>query len=277
MRKRHFAAVCVFALAAALVWAPAAEAQGHFELSAAYGRWTLDLLKGQAEELFNEAAEEEIRDRILEDIQADYPYLSLVSYEQLLDFSSGGDDLRLGFRFYPAGQNGSFSLGLSVGKSTLKVTPAASAHMVLENTESSNEATFDGTADARAIIKAMTFLLTLRWDIFPSKAVHPYLTFGGGISTSRALDDSILAYSYTGTLSGEDVPTETYSGSEEKTLRELRDEALEEETDFPIPNFIPFVQLNVGLKARLTKSLHVLADVGVYNGFMGSVGIAFRM
>ena len=273
--RRH---VLIVLLAAVLAGAPALTAQGHFEFSAHYGRWTLDVLKSKAEELFNDVAEEEIRDAILEEIRADYPSLTLDDYDQDLDFRSGGDDFGAAFRWYPAGHYGSFSLGVAVEKSTFRVTPTATALMTLLNTESENTATFSGTADAEAVIKALSFILTFRWDIFPSKAVHPYITFGGGVSTSKALEDSYLSYSYEGVLSGEGVPTENYSGTELKTLAELRDEALEdEESDFPIPNFIPFVQLNVGIKARLTKSLHLLADVGVYNGFLARAGIAYRI
>jgi hypothetical protein len=120
--------------------------------------------------------------------------------------------------------------------------------------------------------------LTLRWDILPSLAIHPYITLGGGISTSRALDDSSVAYSYSGQLTGGAVTTATVSGSETKTLRQLRDDALADQvTNFPIPNFLPFLQLNLGLKARLTKMIHVLVDVGVFDGFMASAGISIRL
>jgi hypothetical protein len=74
------------------------------------------------------------------------------------------------------------------------------------------------------------------------------------------------------------VTPETISGTESKTLRELRDEALaDEDSNIPIPNFLPFVQLNLGLKARLTKMVHVLIDVGVFDGFMASAGLAIRL
>jgi hypothetical protein len=278
MNMRRHRPVLLVTLAALLAGAPALTAQGHFEFGAHYGRWTLNLLGSAAEKLFNETAEEEIRDSILENIQDEYPTLNMLDYEQVLDFDSRGDDFGVGFRFYPGGHYGSFSVGVSIEKSTFKVLPTATAQMTLEDWETTETAAFEGTAEASAIIKALSFLLTLRWDIFPTKPVHPYITFGGGISTARALDDSTLAYSYTGLLTGDAIPDEIISGSDEMTLRELRDEALaEDETDFPIPNFIPFVQLNVGVKARLTKSLHALADVGIYNGFMASVGLAFRI
>lgn len=271
----------VFILAASLLLAgaPALTAQGgHFELSGHYGRWSLNLLGNTAERLLNDALDTELQDRILESIQADYPSLTLTAYEQSLTFDSSGDDFGACFRWYPRGHNGSFSLGVSVEKSTFNVLPTAAAHMDLQDQGTLETATFAGTAEASAIVKATSFLLTFRWDIIPRAVVHPYITFGGGISTSKALDDSSVAYAYSGQLSGSAIPTGTVEGSETKTLRELRDEALaDEENDFPIPNFIPFIQLNLGLKVRLMKSLHLFVDGGVFNGFMATGGIAIRI
>jgi len=272
MRSRRLA--LFLSLTLLLAAAPALEAQGHFEFSGHYGRWSVNLIGNLAKDALNDATKDEIQDRILSDIQDSYPGLTLTSYEQSLDFSSSGDDFGLGFRFYPGGHRGSFSLGVSVEKSSFRINPAVTSLMQLLDTGTTKTATFSGTASGDAIIKALSFLLTLRWDIFPSAAVHPYITFGGGISTARALDDSTLSYSYSGELTGNAVTTETIEGEDTKTLRELKDEA---ETDFPLPNFLPFIQLNVGLKARLTKNIHVLVDAGVFNGLMISGGVAIRL
>jgi len=272
MRARRL--VFVLFLSILLAAAPSLMAQGHFEFGGHYGRWSLNLLGNTAEKLLNDATKDEIQDRILTDIQDSYPGLTLTSYDQTLDFNSSGDDFGFGFRFYPGGHRGSFSLGVSVEKSTFKVLPSVASLMLLQDSGTLETAIFNGTAAASAIIKAISFLLTFRWDIFPSAVVHPYITFGGGISTAKALDDSILAYSYSGQLTGDAIPTETVEGSDTKTLRELKDEA---ETDFPLPNFLPFIQLNLGLKARLMKNIHLLVDAGVFDGFMISGGLAVRL
>lgn len=273
MRARQL--TLMIAVTMLLAGAPALLAQGgHFEFSGHYGRWTLNPLGNTAEELLNDLTKDEIQDRILADIQDSYPDLSLVSYDQAIDFSSRGDDFGFGFRWYPGGHHGSFSLGVSVEKSTFRVLPTADVVMELQD-QDGEPVTFEGTADASAVIKAMSFLLTLRWDILPRAVVHPYITFGGGISTAKALDDSALSYNYSGQFSGIWVPAPpSFSGSDTKTLRQLKDEA---ETDFPLPNFVPFVQLNLGLKARLTKMVQILVDVGVFDGFMASAGLAIRL
>jgi len=271
--------IVIFAVSLLLTGATGLLAQGgHFEFGGHYGRWTLDILGQKAVELIDDATSDELRNAIEDEIRTLYPNYSVVQFAQVIDFDSSGDNFGLSLRWYPAGHRGSFSLGVSVEKCSFKVLPASTVQMNLEDWETLAAATFSGDAEGRALIKAMSFLLTFRWDIFPSKSIHPYLTFGGGISTAKALDDSSLAYSFSGQLSGSSIPTQTIEGSETKTLRQLRDEALEdEETDFPIPNFIPFIQLNLGLKARLTKGLHVLVDAGVYNGFMVNAGIALRL
>jgi hypothetical protein len=254
-----------------LVTAPALRAQGHFEFSGHYGWWSLNLLGGLARNLISDATKSEIRDRILSDIQDSYPGLSETGYNQTVRFDSHGENFGFGVRFYPS-RNGSFSLGVSVEKSTFKVLPTAAAQMGLQDSGTSQTATFDGTATASAVIKATAFLLTFRWDIFPSAVVHPYITFGGGITTAKALDDSTLSYNYSGQLSGGAVTPQTISGSDSKTVRQLKDES-----DTKLPNFLPFIQLNVGLKAKVTKNVHLLVDAGVFDGFMISGGLAVRL
>jgi len=254
-----------------LILAPALHAQGHFEFSGHYGRWSLNLLGGLARDIVNDATKSDIRDRILSDIQNTYPGLSEESYTQTTRFDSRGDDFGFGVRFYPS-RNGSFSLGLSVEKSTFKVVPTVTSHMDLQDMGTLATAAFDGTAGASALIKAMSLLLTFRWDILPSAVVHPYVTIGGGISTARALDESTLGYSYSGQLTGSAVESQTVSGSETKTLRQLRDES-----DSKFPNFLPFLQLNVGLKAMITRHVHLLVDAGVFDGFMVTGGLAVRL
>ena len=277
MRGRHLFVVLFVSLL--LAGAPALVAQGgHFEFGGHYGRWTLDILGNKAVELIEDAAGDELREAIEDEIRSLYPNLISTAFAQVIDFDSSGDDFGASVRWYPGGRHGSFSLGVSVEKSTFKVYPVSTVHMDLEDMVTSAVATFDGDAEGTALIKATSFLLTVRWDIFPSKTVNPYITFGGGLSTSKALDDSTVAYAFSGQLAGSTIPTETIEGSDSKTLRELKDEALAEgETDFPIPNFIPFLQLNLGLKVRLTKTVHVLVDAGVFDGFMASAGIALRI
>jgi len=271
MRKIAHPVLWISALSLLLATAPALTAQGHFEFSGHYGRWSLNLLGSFARDIVNDATESEIRDRILSDIQNSYPGLSETGYAQTIHFDSRGDNFGFGIRFYPSSQ-GSFSLGVSVEKSTFKVFPTVTSHMDLQDMGTLATATFDGSAGATALIKATSFLLTFRWDILPRAVVHPFITFGGGISTAKALDDSTLSYSYSGQLAGSAIPTQTVGNSESKTLRQLKDES-----DSKFPNFLPFLELNFGLKAMITKHIHLLVSAGVLDGFIVSGGLAVRL
>jgi hypothetical protein len=254
-----------------LVTAPALQAQGHFEFSGHYGYWTLNILGHLANKLTNSATKDELRNRILSDIQNIYPTLSEQAYSQSSTFDSHGEDFGFGVRYYPS-RNGSFSVGVSLEKSNFRVLPTVTSQMALLDTSTMTTATYAGTATGTALIKAMSFLLTFRWDIVPSAFIHPYITFGGGISTAKALDDSTLSYSYSGQVSGSSIATQTISGSQTKTLRELKDESSSK-----FPNFLPFLELNLGLKVKITRSIHFLIDAGIFDGFMVTGGLAVRV
>jgi hypothetical protein len=40
---------------------------------------------------------------------------------------------------------------------------------------------------------------------------------------------------------------------------------------------VPFVQLNLGLKAVITPNVSLLVDAGIWNGFLIRGGVAFRL
>lgn len=271
MKTWNRSALVVAAFSLFLIAAPAVWAQGHFEFSGRYGRWSLNILGSLAKDIINDVTESDIRDRILSDIQDSYPGLSEQNYTQNVGFDSRGDNFGFGVRFYPS-WNGSFSMGVSVERSTFKILPTIVSHMDLRDVNTLATATFDGSAGATALVKATSFHLTFRWDIIPWAVVHPYITIGGGISTAKALDDSTLSYTYSGQLSGTGIPSQTIGSSETKTLRQLRDES-----DTELPNFVPFLQLNTGLKVKITQNVHVLVDAGVFDGFLISGGLAVRL
>ncbi len=252
---------------------PRAEAQGHWEFIGHYGRWNLTLLGNILEDAIADAAEEEIRDALFEAIQDDHPAVQDLGYGQTFDFRSSGDNFGFGVRWYPGGHGGSFSLGVSVEKSTFKIQPTAGITMDFYDGDIDANATFTGTGEVDALIKTLSFHLTFRWDIFPRAVVHPFITFGGGISTAKALDDSTVAYDYTGQLVAVGFYQEDYGESDTKTLREIKDEA----EDTTLPNFIPIVELTLGLKAKLAPAIHLLAEAGVFNGFLIRGGLAIRL
>ncbi len=256
-------------------------AQGHFEFGFHYSQWSIDILKNWIEDSLSEELEENLRDEFLEKLQEDHPGLREISYSQEVSFDSGGDNYGFEIRWYPGGHNGSFSIGLSIEKTTMRVSlPEVSASMTLELEEENitKSASFQGAvSNAQFEMSPLSFHLSFRWDIKPSWKVRPYMTLGLGAASGTALEEGTLSAAWSGDLNIEGEALEQYSGSESKTFKELKDKAEEEGEDFFLPSFFPFIQLNVGLKAALSENFHLLIDAGVWDGFLIRGGIAIRL
>ena len=271
--KKLFFALCVGLFILAFAGSVELQAQGHWEFSGHYGRWNLNLLGSIFEKEVNEALQEQIQEKLFEDIGAQHPMISGGNYLQTLDFKSEGSNYGFGVRWYPGGHKGGFSLGLAVHKSTFKILPNLGVEWDLYDGEIESDALFTGTGSVEGLIEALSFHLTFRFDFFPSWVITPYLTIGGGISTSKVLDDSSLGYDYSGQLAATGYYTESYSGSETKTLRQIIDD---EDIDIPI-RFLPILELNFGLKGKITKNIHILVDAGVFDGLLIRGGLAIRL
>lgn len=255
-----------------------AQSQGRWEFGFHYSRWSVNLLRGVIEDGISEAMETELRDEILAEIQSDYPTLMETDYSQSVEFDSSGDNYGFEARWYPGGHRGSFSLGLSVEKTSMKVSlPSISVAMGLRDQVTAQTGDFQAAAEGEFLLKPLSFHLSLRWDIVPSSVVHPYITFGFGAATGTALEEAVVTYEYAGDLSVPGYPSKQYGDSFRKNLRQLKDELEDEGEDFFLPGFIPFVQLNLGLKAVISPNIHLLVDAGVWNGFLLRGGIAFRL
>lgn len=251
-------------------------AQGHFEFGVHYSSWSLNLIKSEIESAAGDIFEGGIKEQFLDDIQQDYPGLEEQFYDQDISFDSGGSNYGVEIRWYPGGHNGIFSLGLSLEKTHIKVFfPELSAQLDLKDPVTGKEAFFTGDAqEVQFEMNPLSFHLSLRWDINPTWRVRPYITLGVGAATGTALEEATFSLAYTGVLSIEGE-TETYEGSETKSLKELKEE-LEEEEDFTLPPVIPFLQLNLGLKGQLTQNLYLLVDAGIWNGFLLRGGASLR-
>jgi hypothetical protein len=138
-----------------------------------------------------------------------------------------------------------------------------------------DDSTFQGQAIGDVVLNPLTFLLSVRWDILPKSPVHPYITLGVGAAAFSSFKDDIVSYSWSGELDVAGGPTETYEESGTKTIEEIKAE-LEEEEDFPL-SFLPFIQLNLGLKGKITENIHLMVDAGIWNGFIIRGGIAIRL
>lgn len=252
-------------------------ADGHLEFNVHYSYWTLNVVRGLVEKMVSDTLESDLKDRFLEQIQADYPTLVESGYQQDVNFDAPGHNIGFELRFYPGGRGGAFSLGLAIEQTTMKISfPSVAARLDLVDLNLNQTATFDGQASGEFIIKPLSFHLNMRWEFLPSRAVSPYLTVGAGISTSKSFFDASYHYEYNGTLILPDSSTEQYSDSDSRTLRQIKEERLAEGKDFPL-NFLPIFQFNLGLRARLSRALSLVADVGIFDGFLFRGGLSFRL
>jgi len=247
--------------------------QGHFELSFHYGMWTLDLLGNTIENAISDALETEVKDTILEEIKEDYPELMDPIYSQSLDFDSGGSNYGFEIRWYPGGQDGSFSLGFSLERTKMEVELTE----IASGMNFDDGSTFEGSATGDVILTPLTFHLSVRWDIMARSPIHPYITIGLGAATFSSIEEDKVSYSWEGELDVPGDPLTTYEGEEIRTIREIQDELEEEDEDFLPLSVLPFIQLNLGLKGKITENIHLMVDAGIWNGFILRGGIALRL
>jgi len=261
-----------------LAQAPPAWGQGHFELGFHYSKWSINLLRSLIEGGLSDALESELKDKFLSDIQVDYPTLEESAYSQDVAFDSSGNNFGFEIRWYPGGTNGSFSLGLSIEKTTMRVAvPEISASLSLRDSLSGEEGRFSAAAGGEFLIKPLSFHLSFRWDILPSAIVHPYVTLGFGAAMAEAIEKAQVSYSFAGDLLLPGESPDHYEDSVTKTLQEVKEEVEAEGEEFFLPGFVPFLQLNLGLKVRLSSNIHILLDAGIWNGFLIRGGLAIRL
>ena len=255
-------------------------AQGHFEFGFHYSQWSIDLFRGLIEDSVSETLESELKEDILDEIRSTpgNENIQETYYSQEVKFDSGGWNYGFEVRWYPAGKYGSYSLGFSLEKTHMRVSfPEASAHITLEDQSKGETGDFQGEiSDARFEIWPLSMNLSFRWDIKPSWRWRPYITFGVGLAGAGSVDkgEYSIAWSGTAVIDGD---VENHSDSRSGTIAELREELEEEDEDFFIPEFFPFIQLNLGVKGEVYDNLYVLIDVGVWDGLLFRLGVAYRL
>lgn len=214
------------------------KSRGKFEVGFHYSYWTINFL--------GKIIEEGVADSIDE----------FDSKKGDLNFKSDGNNFGFEIRFFPGGENGSFSIGLSYERNNFKGTLDGA----YEDQEGGNrlEVKADGSFDLRP----HSFNLSFRWELWARARVHPYIGIGFGIGPAngnlRALVTKEL-YS-NGTLIGEEETLE------EKTLKEVLD---------PL-TFFPIIHLNFGIRGEIIDNLYLLAEFAIYDGLIFRGGLAYR-
>jgi hypothetical protein len=236
MKRPRIALVGIFLGVALLASAPAFPAAGHLEFGFHYGTWSVNLLKGAIENALSDALKSEFRDKFLEKIREDTPGFEETSYAQKVSFDSGGHNFGFEARWYPGGENGSFSLGVAVEKTTMRVSlPEVSASLAGRDPKTGQGGSLAALVNGEIKIAPLSFHLDFRWDLWPSAKVHPYISVGLGIAGAAVYDDGTLSYSYQADFTS---PTESnhYADSATKTFRQLQDEPTTDENGNPKPS-----------------------------------------
>jgi len=243
---------------AIIVFSQFALAKGEWQISPHYGIWSLRPIEPMIENSMADTFETAFQELIEE-------YSGIIDpdgdYSQSVDFDSSGKNLALEFRFYPGGEDGSFSIGLAVEKSELAITLDC-----LAKYELADGSYVHGSGSAVLLWQPTSYHLSFRWDLMPSWQLHPYIGFGAGIASFKG----VLTYEAT---------VETYDASTATTTIEITfDEIDLEFLEYTEPKIAPLVvQLNLGFSLEVTKNLYFLLDAGIWNGFLVRGGVCLRV
>ena len=233
---------------------------GKFEISIHFSMWTIDVIKGAFEEKLQEELGEEIRNEVTKDVRNSYLVVASDGADDLT-FDSGGYNFGLELRYYPKGRDGSFSLGLAVDKARMRITEQGS---VRQDYQDGTFAAAEGTAEI--ILNPWFTTLSVRWDIKPDWIVSPYFVMGLGVA---ALNGEV-SYDYSGEYSYA-AGVEPVEGSEQMTIKEA-----EEDMSVNIPNVLPLLQLNFGVRAEIMRFLSLKVEAGFWDGFLLRLGVSGR-
>ncbi|MFW6129352.1 MAG: hypothetical protein ACOC6P_03815 [Candidatus Aminicenantaceae bacterium] len=275
--KKALVLIFMFLFISLLLYAAPEKKKGKFEIGIHYGSWSVDLISGLFEDMMGNIMEESFKDAFLEEVQADNPDYEEKSYDQEINFDSSGQNYGFDIRWYP-GRKRSFSLGLSVDKSTMRMNfDDTISTLILEDQITLDTATFKGNIErAQFEMNPLSFVLNFRWDIKTDWRIRPYITFGFGIASRTDFEQATISYSFYGTLEIPGEETETYEDEDSTTLKEIQEEAEGEDEEMWIPPVIPFIQLHIGVKGEITNNIHVLLDAGIWDGFLLRGGISYR-
>ncbi len=241
-----------------IVFSQFALAKGEWQISPHYGIWGLRPVEPIIESFIGDTFETAFQELIEESSDIIDPG---GEYSQSVDFDSNGKNLALEFRFYPGGEDGSFSVGIAVEKSELRVALDCSARYEL-----ADGSYVQGSGNGVLLWQPTSYHLSFRFDLLPSWRLHPYISFGAGIGTLKGL----LTYEAT---------VETYDASTATTTIQIISEEINLEfLEYTEPRITPLViQLNLGFNLEINKNLYLLLDAGIWDGFLVRGGVCLRV
>ena len=244
-------------------------AQGHLEFSLHKSSWNINIFESAIESNLGNT----LKKYILKEVYKDYPGIEDSNYSQNVDFNSSGGNFGFEIRWYPKGKEGVYSLGVSLEKTTIKT----GFSQISTNIELSDGSVYTGNFGGDFIMEPWSVHLSSRWDIIPSMRIHPYITIGLGVAKGTYLENAKISYDFSADLKIDGDVYESYEVSDTRTLLEVKNELKKINESVFLPGFIPFFQLNAGIKGEITNNLYILVDAGIWNGISFRGGIAFRI
>ncbi len=231
------------------------KAQQKWEFNFHYGSWNINFARPLIESFLEESMDKEIK----EDILAEHPGFVESYYNREATFDSSGNNLGFEARFYPGGEKGSFSIGFSIEKTKMELLLDQYVKM-----DFTNGSYADLNGDAEIIIEPLSYNMSFRWDIKPSWMIHSYIGFGFGIAPLKGN----FSYNLQGKFfNAETNSFESESESQEKNFQDIED----------IPKIFPILQINLGLKGRITENIYLHIDAGLWDGLLIRGGISLRI
>jgi hypothetical protein len=237
---------------------------GKIEITVYYGRWSLNLFKGLFEDDLIDEISDEIQQEIISQVRGIRSDTDLIptNFDQTFTFDSGGPNYGLELRFYPQGREGAFSLGFSLDKTKIRLTIQGDVR------QNFNDGSYAEVKDALGEITLNPLFTTLnfRWDFKPDWMVTPYFVFGVGMASLSGE----VSYDYIGSYKWHIFEQEV-GESETKTIKEA-----EEDSDINLPNILPLLQINLGIRAEVIPHLHLRVEAGIWDGFALRAGVGYR-
>jgi hypothetical protein len=231
-----------------------------FEIGVHYSLWSIDQIKSFFEDSLTKRIGREIGEEVTALINDSHTGLIRSAYQQNLLFDSGGSNFGLEIRYYPKGEFGSFSFGLSLEKTNITLRVDGPVKQ-----EFSNGTYADVEAQSFIELNPVSTNLSFRWDMKPDWIVSPYFVLGFGLGVLNGT----VGYEYQGVYKWSG-PEQTIRDEQIKTIKET-----EEEIDYNLPNIFPLLQANLGLRADVFPFMSLRAEVGFWDGLVIRAGISF--
>ncbi len=233
---------------------------GRFEADAHLSTWSVDPLIGLFKKDLSRTMATEIRDLVVDELRTSRQ-LPGNTLSNSLDIDSSGSNLGFGARYYPGGEGGSFSVGLSFERTSIRMTVKGPVRLDFHD-----GSVAEVKSDATVETKPSALHVDFRWDMAARSRVAPYFTLGLGLASFAGT----AVYAYEGSYAGHGS-TQTVRGGETKTFVQLA-----EDGTVHLPDRIVILHLGFGVRARIFRGLGVRGEAAVWDGLILRGGVFYR-